>query len=42
MTPFSHLSGYIANTEMLHLLALALDEARLAVLLNFEFGLLIL
>ena len=40
MTPFSHLSGYIVNTQMLYLLALALDGDGLAVLINFEFGLL--
>jgi len=38
MTPFSHLSGYIAGTEMLYALALFLDGPSLAVLIHFEFG----
>ncbi len=42
MTPFSHLSGYIATTEMLYLLALFLDGPQLAVAIHFEFGVLIL
>jgi hypothetical protein len=42
MTPFSHLSGYIAATEMLYALALFLDGPNLAVLIHFEFGVLTL
>jgi hypothetical protein len=42
MTPFSHLSGYIAGTEMLYALALFLDGPSLAVLIHFEFGVLTL
>ncbi len=42
MTPFSHLSGYVAATEMLYLLALYLEGPKLAVLIHFEFGLLTL
>jgi len=42
MTPFSHLSGYIAGTEMLYTLALFLDGPSLAVLIHFEFGVLTL
>jgi len=38
MTPFSHLSGYIAGTEMLYALALFLDGPSLAVLIHREFG----
>jgi len=42
MTPFSHLSGYAMGTQMLYLLALGVDGVSLAVLLHFEFGLLLL
>jgi len=42
MTPFSHLSGYIAATQMLYVLALFLDGSSLAVLIHFEFGVLTL
>jgi hypothetical protein len=42
MTPFSHLSGYIAGTEMLYAIALFLDGPSLAVLIHFEFGVLTL
>ncbi len=42
MTPFSHLSGYIAGTQMLYALALFLDGPSLAVLIHFEFGVLTL
>jgi hypothetical protein len=42
LSAFSHMSGYVATTEMLYLLALAVDGESLAVLIDFEFGLLIL
>lgn len=42
MTPFSHLSGYALQTQMLYLLALAVDRPELAVLIHFEYGALLL